>query len=189
MLDTMKFQISGIAPLIMHNGQLADPSNVWSKALSKISRKRGKTEEDYAEMSRVEWFGSLYTHEGRIGITADVLLGFLLKAGKQFKLGPKVSAGLFETQEFYPLNYDGSKDPEKLFAAGTHIDKRGVKVTTSRVMRTRPIFRTWSLDFGVNVNTDIIDLDDVAKLVERGGEAVGLCDYRPRYGRFVTNRL
>jgi hypothetical protein len=189
MLDTMKFQIEGIAPLIMHNGQLADPGNCWAKEMKKVSGKRGKTEEDYAELSRLEWFGGLYTNDGRIGIPADVLLGFMLKAGKQFKLGPKVSAGIFETQEFYTLNYDGPKDPEKLFAAGTHIDKRGVKVTTSRVMRTRPIFRTWSLDFGVNVNTDIIDLDDVAKLVERGGEAVGLGDYRPRYGRFVTNRL
>lgn len=33
----LKFQITGVSPLLLHNGQLADPMNKFSQAMKKIS--------------------------------------------------------------------------------------------------------------------------------------------------------
>ena len=185
MLDTMRFRIEGTAPLLLHNGQLADPGNQWAKAMKKISSKRNKTDDDYAEMAQTEWLGGLYLDsEGMIAIPADMLLGCVLKGGKQFKLGPKINAGVFEVDEFTRLEYDGPKDPIKLYEAGANADARLVVIQRNRIMRTRPIFRQWALEVGLHVNTDVIDQVDVERSIVRAGEVIGMGDYRPRYGRF-----
>lgn len=49
--------------MLMHNGQLADPSNEWARAIKEISGKRAKTAADYEEMARLEWLGSLYLNQ------------------------------------------------------------------------------------------------------------------------------
>jgi hypothetical protein len=190
MLDVIRFKIEGAAPLLMHNGQLADPGNQWAKALKNVSSKRNKTDDDFAEMARTEWLGGLYLDEsGAIAIPADVLLGCVLKGGKQFKLGPKINAGVFEIAEHTRLDYDGPNDLLKLYEAGTHTDSRLVVVQRNRIMRTRPIFRQWSLEVGLNVNTDVVDVSDVEKAIVRAGEVIGMGDYRPRYGRFLAERI
>ncbi len=55
-----KFRIVGVSPLLMKNGQTADPLNVYAKAVAEISKKRNKTEADHLELSRREFFGALY---------------------------------------------------------------------------------------------------------------------------------
>jgi hypothetical protein len=59
-LKQLEISIRGVSPLLMHNGQTADPLNTFSKQLKAVSGKRKKTEEDYAEMSRIEWHAALY---------------------------------------------------------------------------------------------------------------------------------
>ena len=189
-LEIIKFEIKGAAPLILKNGQTADPGNKWAKAIKKVSGKRNKTDDDYAELSHLEWLGALYLDEkGRICIPANNLLGCVLKGGKQFKLGPKINAGVFEREEFTELRYDGPNDPEKLFKNKRFVDSRLVVVQRARIVRTRPIFREWGLTVALNVNTDVIDVADVEQSVVRAGEVIGMGDYRPRYGRFEVERL
>lgn len=190
MLEVIKFQIEGTAPLLMKNGQTADPGNKWAKAVKKVASKRNKTDDDHAEIAHLEWLGALYTDDSnRVVIPANNLLGCVLKGGKQFKLGPKINAGVFETAEFTPLHYDGPKDLAKLYEHGGFTDSRLVVIQRARIVRTRPIFREWSLTLELNVNTDVIDVADVVQAVTRAGEVIGIGDYRPRYGRFVVTRM
>lgn len=190
MLHVMKFRIEGTAPLLMHNGQLADPSTEWAREIRGVSSKRNKTDEDHAELARLEFLGGLYINgDGEVAIPADVILGCVVKGAKQFKLGPKFNAGVFEVDQFSTLIYDGPTDPMKLYETGAFVDRRSVVIGRVRVMRTRPIFQNWALEFGLNVNADVIDPADVEKAVVRAGEVIGMGDYRPRYGRFVTSRL
>jgi hypothetical protein len=51
-------------------------------------------------------------------------------------------------------------------------------------MRTRPIFRTWALKFEVSFNADLVNPEQIQLAVEDAGAQVGLCDYRPKFGRF-----
>ena len=50
-------KIRSLSPLIMHNGQLADPFNHFSKAKKEITGKRAKTDADMMEIARLDWFG------------------------------------------------------------------------------------------------------------------------------------
>ena len=59
-----------------------------------------------------------------------------------------------------------------------------VKVQTSRVMRTRPLFKDWSSKFTLHVMKDVANTMAVKSWIENAGSLVGLCDWRPRYGRF-----
>ena len=69
--------------MIMHNGQTCDPMNKFARAIKEISGKRKKTDEDYAEMGRLEWIAGLYVNEeGKLIIPADVLDSALIRPGR-----------------------------------------------------------------------------------------------------------
>ena len=61
-----RITITGTAELLMHNARLANPLDSAAKAMKAISSKRVKTDEDHAEMARLEHFGSLY-YDSEIG--------------------------------------------------------------------------------------------------------------------------
>jgi len=87
-MNTVKVRYEGISPLIMHNGQLADPLNKFSKELKKLSGKRKKVDSDYEEMGRVEWYGSLYINEdGKPCLPGRVLEANIIEGAKVHKLG------------------------------------------------------------------------------------------------------
>src|SRR6202000_1931549 len=57
----VRTDLVGTTELLMHNVRLANPDDPFAKAISRISSKRKKTEEDRREMAHLEWMGSLYT--------------------------------------------------------------------------------------------------------------------------------
>ena len=74
--------------------------------------------------------------------------------------------------------------PEELWENTDYVDVRGVKVSTSKLMRYRPIFRQWSFDATITINDKVLEERDVVKALTDAGQLVGLGDYRPRFGRF-----
>lgn len=188
--ETLKLKLVGVSPLMMHNGQLADPTNKFTKAVKQISSRRKKTDEDFAELKRIEWLGGLYLDEkGEVAITADMILGCVIGGAKKNKNGPGAKAGVYEKAPFFKLVYDGPTKPEELYDDGRFCDYRGVKVGTARVMRSRPIFGSWSVSVALEVDTEIIDSKDVIQAIAVAGEKIGLGDYRPRFGRFTVARI
>ena len=61
-----------------------------------------------------------------------------------------------------------------------------MKVQQSRVMRTRPRFNTWSLSFEAAFDEKILDFETLVNAIEYSGQYVGLCDSRPKYGKFTA---
>ena len=62
--EIVSVRVRGIAPLICHNGQLVDPMNKWVRAIKKLTNKgKKKTDEDIAEIARLEFLGGLYAGE------------------------------------------------------------------------------------------------------------------------------
>ena len=53
-MATIKLKLTGINRMLMHNGRLANPLNPYSKAKSKLTAKRKKTEEDLIQIMSVE---------------------------------------------------------------------------------------------------------------------------------------
>lgn len=184
MYKELQFRIRGIAPLIMHNGQLADPLNEWAKALKKVSGKRDKTEDDHLEMSRIEFYGGLYVNaEQRPVIPGPNIESLLVDGSKVRKLGKKFKAAIISDGD-WPLEYDGPKTADELWADKRFVDRRGAPVGGGRIQRTRPIFRQWGLRFSVSYLPSVLNPEQVKEALQAAGQLVGLCDYKPRFGRF-----
>jgi hypothetical protein len=185
MFEQLNVSIVGIAPLLMHNGRLCDPMNPFTKALKSLTGKRKKTDEDQIAIAMAEWRGGLYTDaENRVVIPGENLESMFVDGAKKSKRGTQAKSGIF-CDGSWPLIYDGPKDVDKLAADPKFRDTRGVGVQQSRVMRTRPIFRNWKLDFVMSYDPAQFNQSDISEILTTAGANVGLCDYTPKFGRFM----
>lgn len=178
--------IRGLAPLVMHNGQLADPLNPFSKAMKAISGKRKKTDADLAQMADIEWRGGLYADSNeRPVVPSRVIEAMIAKGATRSKEGKQALSGMFVESDGR-LSFAGDNlTIDELCASPEHRLTVGVRVGQSRVMRTRPIFKDWSVTFEVSASTEVVtDAASLRRWVSDAGAFIGLCDYRPRYGRF-----
>lgn len=185
----MKFTITiaGTAPLLMHNSRLANPIDPAAKAIKRVTGKRTKTDEDHEELARLEHVGSLY-FDADAGpyIPADNIWRCLYDAAKKSKRGPKVKEGVFISTDVNPLAYRGPRDIDGLWKDENFRHIASAKVTTSRVMRCRPIFREWAVDAEGELDLAVLDLVELTQIAETAGHLVGLGDWRPRFGRFTA---
>ena len=183
MYEPVEIEIQGVAPLLMHNGQLADPLNKWTVELKKFTGKRKKTDADYREMARIEWYGGIYVHEGKVCIPGELIESTLVAAAKKNKKGKLFTAGVL-CDGHWPLIYEGPKDIDKLWKDEKFRDARLVKVQMARIVRTRPRFDQWSLKFIVHFLPSVLNKSDIEEAIVIAGQIIGLADHRPKFGRF-----
>jgi hypothetical protein len=186
LFEKIAYEINGLTQHVQHNGQLADPSNPFSVAMKKLTTKpaKQKTEKDFKDLEDLEWEGSLYLDAARrVIVPGTVIEGALANAAKKMRSAPTIRSGVC-SQGDWPLIYDGPKAIEKLKADPNFRLRVGVvnPSTRSRVMRTRPIFRTWSLKFELLFRPDIVDRKTIDEVVKILGANVGLSDDRSKMG-------
>jgi len=187
---TWKVTVEGVAPLILHNGQLANPFYEYTKALKALTTqfKRNKTDEFYTQHAKLEWEGSLYLNDkGQVIIPSDLFQAALVKAGKRQRKGDLVKTGVFVDGDSI-LKYDGPKDIKALWENSQFRDDRMVVVNQSRVPRCRPRFNQWGADVVVQFDSEQLQASEMKGLLETAGRYCGVGDHRPTHGRFeVTN--
>ena len=189
-IQVFSVEIEGLCPLLLHSGDLCDPFNYYAKELKKVSSKRNKTEDDQRQMMRIEWDGGLYLDDkGRVAMPADNILALVQGGARKFKLGKQVAPGVFTDKDNFAVDYDGPKDLDKLFNDPRFVLRKRVKVGQASIMRTRPRFPKWSLKFDLEVVTDLINPEDLRRILDAAGRVVGLGDWRPRYGRFIVTKF
>lgn len=194
-MRSITFRIEGLEgqSLMFHNGQLANPFYVYTKALKEYTKRRSKTEDDHLQMAKIEWEGGLYmSHKNEDGFWADdsypiipreCLFATLWSGAKKYKQGNQFKAGVVVENDAR-LIYEGAKTLAGMRGVERFIDSRLVDVNGSKVMRTRPKFLGWSAEFTVQFDDSVIDEEMVIRSVEAGGRLVGLCELRPTQGRF-----
>jgi hypothetical protein len=65
--------------------------------------------------------------------------------------------------------------------------KDPVNVKTGKDLRFRPEFRNWSANLDVRYDADRITIDQIANLLNHGGQTVGVGEWRPeKNGTFGT---
>lgn len=180
---SITLRITGVAPLVMHSGQLANPLSEQAKELKKISKKRAKTEADYEFMSQLEWTGGLWLSSGVPCIPGEAIEAAFVQAARKSKRGLIARAGML-SPENWPLEYEGSKNPAELWLDANFRLIAGVRVGQARIMRTRPIFRKWSANVSFEYLDDQMDESDIVDILRVAGRIIGVGDWRPRYGRF-----
>lgn len=186
--QTLKYKLTASAPLILHNGQTADPTNKWSKAIKQISSKRVKTDADYEEMARLEFMAGLYLDETGPIIPAHVVDAVVVAGAKKSKEGQFAKSGCF-CLEHALLEYDGPRSAEELWQDEKFHFAAIVKIGTSRVSRMRPIFKDWGTVITLGVEDTIVNPSRISEWLTVAGTQVGLCDWRPQYGRFTVEKL
>lgn len=180
-METMKFEVRSITPLLMHRYAGAKPS------AEKAPRgKKTQTHID-AEYFR-DWTSSAYWQDNTFHVPPEVVEAAIRDAAREFRLGKAVEKSLSVQEFFLPLRiFRNEADKTGYNATGEladwykpeFVDIRGVSIGPSRIDRCRPIFRHWGLEFTVCFDPEKISGDNVRKAV--AGMAIG--DFRPRYGR------
>lgn len=180
------FTIRGLTPLIMHSGRLADPLDPAAKVLKAAVKKNkgaGKTDENEANVRKLEWFGGLYVDgDGAPCLPGEVLEGMLMEGSKKLRMGPKGKTLIVEHDA--PLKYKGPKTAEELWATGKFRKSAGVRVKQSRVIRTRPMFPEWECTFTITWDPEAITDEDELRDIVDACSINGIGDWRPRFGRF-----
>jgi hypothetical protein len=201
MYETIKMRWSGVYPLMLHNGDLANPKNKFAKAMKVVSKKRNKTDDDFDLLSAIEWAGGLYTDGdidlaidgydvtftggGNVYIPGEIIESTLIEGAKKQRLGKDFRAGVLVDGNpllQFPLM---GKSVQELWQSEKHLDIRKVRIQKNSVMRSRPIFPEWVIEFEVKFLPDVIqNAETLVEIATNAGKIIGLCEYRPRYGRF-----
>jgi len=173
-MKELKIKIHGVAPLLQH--QFHGTINETSKRKSGVSN---LTAEEEAEKAAYKNKNGYYEPSRHIE-------GCLIKAAANFRIpgrGRKTYKDLMKSAIIV--------DPEEipLTPQEYEIFSAPVVISRSRIMRSRPKFNDWELEFKININDDQVKPELVKDILEHGGRNVGLGDWRPKYGRFEVTKF
>lgn len=171
----MKINVSieGLVPLLQHR---------FPDEKAELSTIKVKGKRDYS--GQVE--EALYRDEnGIIYEPADHIYSAMIKAGADFKItgrGRKTYKDMMKTA----INIIPSAIP--LNNQKYEIDRRPVVIQRARVMRERPMFKEWNLDFEIEILDSQLPKEAVKEILEQAGK-IGIGDFRPRFGRFMVTKF
>jgi hypothetical protein len=179
--------LEGTVPLLMHAPTTIDPFADLTKQLKALTSKRKKTADDEQGIYRLEWQAGLY-HDAQLGpyIPAENIEKCFRDAAALSKQGKNVQRGVVLEETELPLLYQGPRDIDGLWKAG-YQSTRKVRLggaNKSSIMRCRPMFRAWAIEFTAQVDQSILDVETLKEIAHKAGRMIGLGDFRPRYGRF-----
>jgi hypothetical protein len=155
---------------------------------------KGGTKSTGAKDYTQEWRSSLYvTDSGQIYQPANHFELSMTKAAASFKVQGKrgksykdlVASNLVIDPEKILF---GIEEPKELDCDGDkplYLDMRPVVIQRARVVRLRPAFKAgWQLEFKITILDDELPMGIVQDILTLAGKAVGVGDYRPKFGRF-----
>lgn len=184
-MRNLKITWKGVTPLLMHSCKCVNPLHPISKELKKYTSKKTKTDEDLEIISNLEWEANAYWKD-RIGlyIPAENIEATIRDGAKANKKGTDITKFTQVTDLYVPLNYGENLTKEELIADLQYRDVRAMTIMRNKVLRTRPRFNNWQIEFKLNYFEEKIDISVLLNSMEFAGQHVGLCDSRPRYGKF-----
>ncbi len=170
---TVNVQIQGLTPLIVNRFHEAAQQDVIDGTHSR--KERPGPEEDAAYR--------LYQNGNGVFYPAENIRQSIIGAASRHKIGRRaattdVAAAVYISPFELPLTGEW------------HVDSRAVVIaaTKARIMRNRPMFDEWSIDFQMQIDTDLISEKLMQAILFDAGRLVGIGDFRPakkgQYGRF-----
>ena len=163
------------------------PVAPYRQRIEKYTSKKNKTEEDLIKISDLEWESGAYWKDG-IGLymPAENVEATIKNGAKANKKGKDIEKYVSVTDLYIPFFYGENLTKEELIANYDYRDTRIMTVQRAKVLRTRPRFDQWHIIFNLMYDDTKIDIDTIVNAMEYAGSYVGLCDSRPKYGKFTT---
>lgn len=172
-MKTIKVKLKSDGPLLMH---------ALPKEAQKEIRDTGKEFDPQEEAEK----GLYKDKNGKIYFPSKWIKGCLESAAKGVRKGlVNLRSKVIQAVSIYPpMIY-----PTKL--SDYEIDQQYVRLQgRNLILRSRPKFDEWEIDFEVHHDEEIIGASDVKKLLERGGRFIGIGDGRKiGYGRFKVEKF
>jgi hypothetical protein len=195
-MKTIQLEWTGIRPLLMHNGLMVDPTNPHTIKIKNIVKvgSRKMTTTLHEQRDRLEWEGSLYWHK-TLGpyLPSDNIEKCVKQGAQKSRLGKLVEAAVFVSEDIVPLQYEGPREKEELYAAtppGVDFPQRRFvfrKPVDLGIIRVRPMFPTkWQVRFSLEFDDSIVNQDALVAANVDAGALVGIGDWRPKFGRFLV---
>lgn len=189
-MKMFKVKFNYVSPLLMKSTRGLNPLDPLVKEQKAITSKHHtkRTDGDLEKLLELDYKLSAY-YDDEVGffIPADMVEATIREGAKSNRNGKKAQIAVFVEEDKIPLIYDGPKTPEEAFETDEFKDIRPVSVNGNKTLRCRPRFNRWSVEFHVNLNDDIMNLDSLIEALNVAGTQKGIGDYRPRYGRFTTH--
>ena len=189
-LSKLRVKLTGIRPLLICNGELANPLNPALVEISKISQKKKKSIEDHQRLSKLQFeAGCYWDEELGVYLPSPNLFKALQEGAAPFKEGPRVKAGLLVNGIGSTILPDGKCTPHELYARKEHVFlKMGKLNGRASVLTTRPIFNEWTLFYDIEFS-DPLNGDRVMEYLKVAGRSKGLGTWRPQYGLFNAEQV
>lgn len=186
-MKNLKVTWKGTTPLIMHSCQCVNPLHPIARELKKYTSKKNKTEEDLIKISDLEWESGAYWKDGLgLYMPAENVEATIKNGAKANKKGKDIEKYVSVIDLYIPFFYGENLTKEELIANYDYRDTRIMTVQRAKVLRTRPRFDQWHIIFNLMYDDTKIDIDTIVNAMEYAGSYVGLCDSRPKYGKFTT---
>lgn len=171
--------------------------------MKELTSKRSKTDSDYEMIANLEWLSCWYYEDGlielalnkngnsivigehgKLVIPAYVLDSLIVNGAKKNKLGMQFKSGVFVESDA-DLILEPQKSLSEMFADKNFRLTTLETVNKAKVVRTRPYMKNWKAKFAVNYDDTVVNAGQIEQSLEMAGRLVGLCERRPRYGRFT----
>jgi hypothetical protein len=182
-IEVYEVRIVGVRPLLMHRPRLTD------------MRSRRRSEIPSPEQEARE---ALYTDGDLIVVPSLNVKAMLRDAGRNYKIPQRkatyaayIRAGIdIDPSPYIPLLNPKTNQPYTVSKAEWKVDIRLVNVQGNRILRARPRFDDWALEFYiVNLDPGLLKMNMIRKILEDAGRFYGLGDFRPEFGRFKVEKF
>lgn len=192
--------VRGLAPgLICHNGRLADSNDELTSRINRLVEKlkASRSEEVARQLKAARMLGGLYLDEAQQPVIPVHMLSAAIAKGcsRVDVKKSKLFASAISVMAPAKIIHDGPEELTELVEDERFQLNIGVKIGTSTVLGTRPIFHRWAAQFNIAYETDVIGKDRVIDVIKAAGRFVGIGDWRPsapkpgKHGRFIVQAV
>jgi hypothetical protein len=178
--QTVQLKVTGLTPLIqnkMKETVIQEMADVRAGKKTKVNAARTAID------PQKEFIKSAYQQDdGGFGFPASAFKQCAVRAGKGIGLAMTDARTLFFVLPNAP---DG--ECVALKSKKPVMRQDPVNVKTGKDLRFRPEFRDWSANLDIRFDADRITIDQIANLLNHGGQTVGVGEWRPeKNGTFGT---
>ena len=174
----VKLKVTGLTPLIQNKMKetiIQQMEDVRSGKAKKSTRTAIDPKKEYIKSSYKQ-------DDGSFGFPASAFKQCAVRAGKGLGLAMTDTRTLFFVLPNAPDGECVSIKSNKPI-----LRKDPVNVKTGKDLRFRPEFRNWKADLIVKFDADRITIEQIANLLNHGGQTVGVGEWRPeKNGTFGT---
>lgn len=180
-MKEINVEIQGTSPLLMHSAESMGSQQMKSNPAKQYDSKKDAEKVAYRNK------------KGELVVPSRCLKACFVNAASWYKVGKQgmkpLIAGCTRIEP-YDINIMNGSKKVKTY----EIDIRPVVVQKARIMRSRPCFDEWKLNFTIVYNEEIFTTADslikMKMILEEAGQRIGLLDNRPqKYGENGTFKV